>query len=381
MTTPESPNNRPKSQKASKFPIISSLPSVPSGDSPVKKCAGIPGASGSVAIGDAPAKKTPRPAQSQKCPHAPASPTSALTSKRVKSHAVKVSAAQVDARVAEEKEKEPEKEASSDLNVPWQPSFIKPGKKQILKSDSLKEDPSLGFTLHVALMLSKDIGAPSTLKAVLNEYYFHAGRATQSIMSVQCHLTKHEKQAKLLKQKVEVSQNTTEDYKKSLEQSEELRRSQEITIANLNDLVKGLQDSADQTRAEGKDEGFAEGRDQAMQEVKEMKKQLQEQFDKGYFSAKEDAAGELLTLQTELKEEEHKKSFLLGFNMGFDEAGVEQDDKRRSLVEVPPLEAAEVQDEPPATDEAAADAAQQEDIPALVVEPGTSPTATQTPEA
>ncbi|KAI8547723.1 hypothetical protein RHMOL_Rhmol07G0217800 [Rhododendron molle] len=306
---------------------------------------------------------------------------SAPTSKRVKSHALKASAGQGDARVAKEKAKEPEKGASSEMNIPWQPSLMMPGKKQILKSDSLQEDPSLGFTLHARLMLPKDIVAPTTLKTALSEYYFHFGRATQSIMSDQYHLTKHDKQAKLLRQKVEASQNTTEDYKKSLEQSEELRQSQDITIANLNNLVKGLQDLVDRTRAEGKDEGFAEGRAQVMQEGKEMKKQLQEQFDKGYFQAEEDVAEELLALQTELKDEQHKKSFLLGFNMGFDEAGVEPDDERRSLVEVPPLEAAKVQDEPPATDKAAADATQQKDIPAPMDEPGTSPTATQTPEA
>lgn len=59
-------------------------------------------------------------------------------------------------------------------------------------------------------------------------------------MSAQCYLTKHDKQSKLLKQKVELSQGTTEEYKKSLEQSEEARRSLEVNITNLNDLVKGL---------------------------------------------------------------------------------------------------------------------------------------------
>lgn len=78
-------------------------------------------------------------------------------------------------------------------------------------------------------------------------------------MSAQHHLTEHDKKARLLRQSVEHNQGLAEEYKKSLEQSEPVRQSQELQITNLNDL-KGLQDSAERTRAEGKDKGLAEGK-------------------------------------------------------------------------------------------------------------------------
>lgn len=140
---------------------------------------GAPEASGLAPSLDAPSKKGPLPPQSQKrslttttsSPDAPAS-------KRVKSHAVKASRTGGDARMAEEREKEQEKEPASELNVPWMPSFITPDKKQILKSDILHEDPSLAFTLQSGLMLLRDIVAPLTLKSALNDYYFYAGRVS-----------------------------------------------------------------------------------------------------------------------------------------------------------------------------------------------------------
>ncbi|KAI8572480.1 hypothetical protein RHMOL_Rhmol01G0202400 [Rhododendron molle] len=87
-----------------------------------------------------------------------------------------------------------------------------------------------------------------------------------------------------------------------------------------------------------------------------------------------------MALQTELREAQHKKSFMLGFNMGFDEASVEPDDERRSLVEVPPLEAAEVQEEPPAPEEATVDVTQPDNTPAPPVDPPITPSATIIPE-
>jgi hypothetical protein len=67
-------------------------------------------------------------------------------------------------------------QAASEQGTPWVPNFITSDKKQVLKSDSLQEDPSLAFTLHSGLMLPKDITKPPSLKTALNDYYFHAGR-------------------------------------------------------------------------------------------------------------------------------------------------------------------------------------------------------------
>lgn len=96
-------------------------------------------------------------------------------------------------------------------------------------------------------------------------------------MSAQCYLSEHDKKAKLVKQSVEHNQAVAEDYKKSLEQSKDVRQSQELQIANLNNLIKGLQDFAEQTKVEGKDNGLTEGRALGRREIEEeMKKQLQE---------------------------------------------------------------------------------------------------------
>ncbi|KAI8571322.1 hypothetical protein RHMOL_Rhmol01G0110700 [Rhododendron molle] len=201
-------------------------------------------------------------------------------------------------------------------------------------------------------------------------------------MGSQRHLIEHDKKEKLLQQKVELHQTSAGEYKKLLAQSEDTRRSQEITIANLNDVIKGLQDGAEQARAEGKDEGLTEGKALGRKEMEEeMKKELQAHYDKGYQQAEEDAAEEIMAVQTELREEQHKKSFMLGFNTGFDEAGVEADDERRSLVEVPPVEAAEAQGEPPAPEETTVDVPPPENTQAPPVDQNVSSSATITPEA
>lgn len=44
-----------------------------------------------------------------------------------------------------------------------------------------------------------------------------------------------------------------------------------------------------------------------------------------------------MALQVEIKEAQHKESFMLGYNRGLDDPEVESDDERRILVEVPPL--------------------------------------------
>lgn len=61
----------------------------------------------------------------------------------------------------------------------------------------------------------------------------------------------------------------------------------EAQVANLNDLVKGMQDSAEKTRAEGKDEGLAEGRALDREEMRK-------KYGKGYFEGEEAAADELV---------------------------------------------------------------------------------------
>lgn len=102
-------------------------------------------------------------------------------------------------------------------------------------------------------------------------------------MNAQCFLTKHDKQAKRLKKSLEHNQGMVEDYKKSLGESKAVRQSQDLHIANLNDLIKGLQDSTERTRAEGKDEGISEGRALGRKEMEEeMAKQLEERFNQGY---------------------------------------------------------------------------------------------------
>lgn len=77
-----------------------------------------------------------------------------------------------------EREKEKGKETASDFNTPWITNFITPNKKQILKSDSLQEDPSLAFTLQSGLALPRDIQSPQSLKMTLKDYYFYVGRVS-----------------------------------------------------------------------------------------------------------------------------------------------------------------------------------------------------------
>ncbi|XP_058192111.1 uncharacterized protein At3g60930, chloroplastic-like [Rhododendron vialii] len=299
-------------------------------------------AGGAAASGSVPSKKVPPPPPSKKRPlSAPPSPKEPSASKKVRA-----------ATKGKGQEVEHPKEAAAegegrvtafDLDTPWVPSFITPGKKQVLKSDSLREDPSLAFTLHSGLALPRDVQNPPSLKAALSEYYYHVGRATQSIMSAQLHLTEYDKKSKLQKQSVEYNKALAEEYKKGLEQSELVRQSLEVQVANQNDLIKGLQESTKQTRAEGKDEGLAEGRALGREEMKkEMEKEVQGQYEKGYAQAEEDVTDQILEVQDEIKEAQHKESFMLGYNMGLDDAGVEADDERRSLVEIPPFAPAEV---------------------------------------
>lgn len=149
-----------------------------------QKKSGVLGASSSV-----PSQKVPPPSLPLKRPpSATISSQDKSASKRVKALATKASGTGGGLSRVREKEKESkgEKErgkgAASDLNVPWIPNFVTPGKKQIFKSDSLQKDPSLAFTLQSGLMLARDITAPQSLKAALNDYYFFAGRVSRSFI-------------------------------------------------------------------------------------------------------------------------------------------------------------------------------------------------------
>lgn len=72
-----------------------------------------------------------------------------------------------------------------------------------------------------------------------------------------------------------------------------------------------------------------------------MEGELQKEYDRGYFDAEEAAAYELAEAQAEMIEEQHKVSLMLGYNRGLDDAGVEPNDERRTLVKVPPRDLAE----------------------------------------
>ncbi|KAI8536036.1 hypothetical protein RHMOL_Rhmol10G0224300 [Rhododendron molle] len=74
---------------------------------------------------------------------------------------------------------------------------------------------------------------------------------------------------------------------------------------------------------------------------------MQEQFDRGYYQAEEDAADQLMALQTEIKATQLAESFMLGYNRGFDDAEVESNVERTTLVEVSPLAGTEVEEEEP----------------------------------
>lgn len=156
-----------------------------------------------------------------------------------------------------------------------------------------------------------------------------------------------------------------------------MRQSQELQIANLNDLIKGLLDSTERTRAEGKDEGLTEGRALGRKEMEEeMEKQLEERYNQGYWQAKKDAAEQILEAQAEMKEAQHKEGFMLSYIKGLDDAGVGPEDERRASVEVPPLVIAGAGAEEPNVSgpEATNDQAPVDD-------PVQSPSATPSPDA
>lgn len=72
---------------------------------------------------------------------------------------------------------------------------------------------------------------------------------------------------------------------------------------------------------------------------------------------------------------------MLCYNRGLDEAGVEPDDERRTLIEVPPLVPAEAEAKEPNADEPVANPSEQENVETPMDDPVLSPSATTAPEA
>lgn len=102
-------------------------------------------------------------------------------------------------------------------------------------------------------------------------FYLHCVLASQSIMRVQCYLTEHDKKMKRLQKSVEHNKNQADELKKSLDELKAARQRLEVQISNLNDLIKGLQDAVERTRAEGKAE-----------ERKEMEEELAAKLEERY---------------------------------------------------------------------------------------------------
>ncbi|KAI8572479.1 hypothetical protein RHMOL_Rhmol01G0202300 [Rhododendron molle] len=164
------------------------------------------GASGSAPKPSAQSKKATPDAVPQKRPPSPLT-SSDKPAKRYKVTAKKSSAAAGKTPRGEEQEGKGSENEAHEADVAWAPSFITPHNKQILRSDSLIEDPSLAFTLHAGLRLPRDFGAQGSLKTALSDYYYFTS--------------------------------------------------------------KGLQDEAEQARVDGKDEGLAEGRALGRKEMEE----------------------------------------------------------------------------------------------------------------
>lgn len=113
-------------------------------------------------------------------------------------------------------------------------------------------------------------------------------------------------------------------------------------------MIKGLQDAAERTRDEGKVEGFAKGKVVGRKEMEEeMATRLEERYNQGYWQVEEDVAEQILEAQAEIKTVQHNESFVLSYNKDLDEAGVGPKDRRRAIIEVPPLATAEAGAEAP----------------------------------
>ncbi|KAI8563350.1 hypothetical protein RHMOL_Rhmol03G0105200 [Rhododendron molle] len=186
----------------------------------------------------------------------------------------------------------------------WHPQFIAPDKCQITNEDSLAADPSIARTLFHSLALPKDVKVPESLKAAIDDHYFHAGRAMQSLMCAQLYISDVDKRMK-------VQQQLAERYKKQLDNSDFERDKLFEQITTLNEMVQQLQGGTEKARAEGKKEGETERRD-------EMDREKKKAFDEGYSQGYNKAVDELV-------------------DQALDATGVAADDAKRTTIEVPPL--------------------------------------------
>ncbi|KAG5550202.1 hypothetical protein RHGRI_015232 [Rhododendron griersonianum] len=221
--------------------------------------------------------------------------------------------------------------------VPWSPLFVTPApeKHQITNEDSLAEDPSIARVLFHGLALPKDIIKPASLKSAIDDHYFHAGRAMQSMMQAQLHIMDIDRRTK-------AQQLMAERYKKQLDDSETERGKLAEQVTNLNEMVKQLTGATEQARAEGKKEMEKEMKE-------EMEKEKQKVFDDGY-SKGYNKAGDELVDQVEqaeefIKQHQHVESYTLGYCKALDDAGVAADDPRRSSVAVPSLAELDAEEE------------------------------------
>ncbi|KAE9444672.1 hypothetical protein C3L33_23430, partial [Rhododendron williamsianum] len=82
--------------------------------------------------------------------------------------------------------------------VPWSPLFVTPApeKRQITNEDSLAADPSIARVLFHGLALPKDIIKPVSLKSAIDDHYFHAEQAMQSMMQAQLHIVDIDRRTK-----------------------------------------------------------------------------------------------------------------------------------------------------------------------------------------
>ncbi|KAG5524422.1 hypothetical protein RHGRI_031168 [Rhododendron griersonianum] len=143
-----------------------------------------------------------------------------------------------------------------------------PEKHQITNEDSLAADPSIARVLYHGLALPKDITMPASLKPAIDDHYFHAGRAMQSMMQVQLYIADIDKRTK-------VQQLLAERYKKQLDSSELERGKLVEQVTNLNEMVKQLSEATEQARAEGRKEMEKEMKE-------EMEKEKKKAFEEGY---------------------------------------------------------------------------------------------------
>ncbi|KAE9444716.1 hypothetical protein C3L33_23386, partial [Rhododendron williamsianum] len=178
--------------------------------------------------------------------------------------------------------------------VPWCPLFVTPApeKRQITNEDSLAADPSIARVLYHSLALPKDITKPASLKSAIDDHYFYAGRAMQSLMQAQLYIADIDRRTK-------AQQLMVERYKKQLDGSELERGKLAEQVTNLNEMVKQLSGATEQARAEGRKEMEKEMKE-------EMEKEKQKFFDEGYMKGYNKAGDELLN-QVEQAEEFFKQ--------------------------------------------------------------------------